>query len=180
MNRPLLGTFCLVSLLLQPQYATATEATLLTASRIGDTKMTCGQLSQEAVLMRDIVVTTEDIKEDTELKNYGITAAGAVGSFLISSITGGVGIAAAGYLLKETTSEKSEQADGVQDIAEQRRMLMIGIYNAKGCNGPIEHAFAYDVEKNIPFKSQNNKAFDVANIEPAAGDEKEPKQRFNN
>ena len=56
--------------------------------------------------MREIVNTTEDIKDSSTLRNYGISAAGAVGSFLISSTTGGLGLAAAGYLLKSSSDDR--------------------------------------------------------------------------
>ena len=60
--------------------------------------------------------------------------------------------------------EKKENADEIQDIAEQRRTLMMGIYNAKGCFGPIEHAM------------QNPEDFDaidsIKKIEISAGESK--------
>lgn len=155
----------LVCGLSQPSFAA--DATYLEVSRVGDTELSCGQLSQEGVLMRDIIATTEDIKEGSEKRNMGITAAGAVGSFLISSVTGGIGIAAAGYLLKHSGEETQEEADNIQDIAKQRRSLMVGIYNAKGCNGPIEHVFnSYELEDEMIATVS-----EVASIEPAAGEE---------
>lgn len=169
MRRFLSVCTCIVSCLSYALPAYATEATLLRVSRVGDIELSCGQLSQEAVLMRDIISTTEEIKDDASLRSYGVTAAGALGSLLVSSVTGGVGIAAAGYLLKHTTDEESDEADGVQDLAAQRRSLMVGIYNAKECHGPIEHAFNsfYDFERLAEGKSA---PVELAGIEPAAGD----------
>lgn len=142
------------------------EALALQVSRVGDVELSCGQLSQEAVLMRDIVMTTQDIKDNSDIKNKGITAMGAVGSFFIGSVTGGVGLAAAGYLLKDATEDVAEKADGVQDIAEQRRSLMLGIYNAKGCLGPMDHAM---LDKPVQSISAADAAATLAAIEPAAG-----------
>lgn len=148
--------------------AYADDVTHLEVSRIGDTDLNCGQLSQEAVLMRDIVATTEDIKDGTERRNMGITAAGAVGSFLVSSVTGGLGIAAAGYLLQQNADNEKDEADNVQDIAEQRRSLMVGIYNAKGCHGPMEHVYN-QFELDTMLSNYESSGTDVASIEPASG-----------
>jgi len=163
----------------QPTYAA--DATYLEVSRVGDTELSCGQLSQEGVLMRDIIATTEDIKEGSDQRNMSITAAGALGSFLVSSVTGGIGIVAAGYLLKHSGEEKREEADNIQDIAEQRRSLMVGIYNARGCHGPIEHVFnSYELGDDMLASGSR-----IASIEPAAGEEMqsdrhERRPRYNN
>lgn len=74
------------------------------------------------------------------MKSHGITAAGAIGSLLIGSATGGIGLAVGGFLMNHSVEERSDEADKIQDIAAQRRTLMMGIHNAKGCFGPIEHA----------------------------------------
>lgn len=120
------------------QNCVALEAQKLQISRLGDTELSCGELSEEASLMQEIVNTTQSIKDQKDFEKTGVTAAGAIGSFLVGSVTGGIGIAAAGYLLKDNLDDHAESANGIQDIAKQRRMLMIGIYHAKGCSGPIE------------------------------------------
>ena len=140
--------------------AFATEATYLQVSRIGDTQLSCGQLSQEAILMRDIIGATEEIKDDAELQNYEISAAGAVGSLLISSATGGLGLAAVGYLLQQNSEDKGDEADAV------RRSLMVGIYNAKGCSGPIEHAFYLPDSDDVGLRGQT---VQISAVAPSAG-----------
>ena len=112
----------------------------LEISRTGDLGLSCGALSREAMNMRDIIYSTQDVKDAAKLQSHGITAAGAIGSFLIGSVTGGVGLAVGGFLLEQNVGETESDADAVQDIAEQRRTLMMGIFNAKGCQGPLEHA----------------------------------------
>ena len=144
--------------------AHAVEALELRASRVGDVNLSCGRLSEEAVLMREIISTTEDIKDDSELKGHGINAATGIGSFLIGSATGGIGLAAAGFLLTQTNNESAVDADSVQDIAEQRRALMVGIYNAKGCFGPMDHALQDG--RHLP----TNAVITIAAVEPAAGE----------
>jgi len=106
----------------------------------GDVEMQCGKLSEEAGTMRDIIYTTQDIKDKAKMRKNGIKAAGAIGSFLVGSVTGGVGLAVGGFLLDQGVDEARTNADDFQDTAEQRRTLMMGIYNAKGCYGPLDHA----------------------------------------
>ena len=157
----ILGTAFLLSL--SPSFAgdaLLMKAMDLQVSRVGDTEMSCGSLSQEAMVMRDIIGTTQDIKNESQMQSHGISAVGAVGSFVIGTVTGGIGLAAAGMLLDHNIDQKSEQADSVQDLAKQRRSLMVGIYNAKGCFGPVEHAM------NDP---KDLKLVNLAAIEPAAG-----------
>lgn len=173
MKNPLACLFCAVLLLYPLTSAMADDAKAreLRVSRLGDVEMNCGALSQEAVLMRDIIMTTEEIKDGSELKEHGVTAVGAVGSFLIGSVTGGVGLAAAGFLLDRSIEGEAEDADGVQDIAEQRRSLMVGIFNAKGCHGPIDHAMHDGIERDVATR--------VADVRPAAGNEYYPKPHYN-
>ena len=72
-----------------------------TISKIGDTELSCGALSTEAQNMRDIIYIMEDEKTSSKLKSHGVTAAGAVGSLLIGTATGGVGLALGGFLLDQ-------------------------------------------------------------------------------
>lgn len=146
------------------QNAKAIEAVELKVSRLGDVELPCGSLSEEALLMREIIIATEEIKDNSDLKSHGINAAAGIGSFLIGSATGGIGLAAAGFLINQTNKEDASDANGVQDIAKQRRGLMLGIFNAKGCFGPIEHALQ---DGFIP--PAEKKSISVANIEPASG-----------
>lgn len=170
MKKHLILTACTLCLLCPSGAATADDVLKLQVSRPGDVEMACGALSQEAVLMRDIINTTEDIKDDSKLKNHGISAAAGIGSFLVGSATGGIGFAAAGLLLKNATNNTKDEADHIQDIAEQRRSFMIGVYNAKGCKGPIDHALQDNVEGNDDITQ-------MAAVEPASGDENEPHVR---
>ncbi len=145
--------------------ALAVDAQELKVSRVGDLYMGCGALSREATLMRDIIFTTQDIKNNREMESMGISAAGAIGSLLIGTATGGVGLAAAGFMLDRNAENGLEKADSVQDTAEQRRTFVMGIYNAKGCYGPIEHAMASPDEYE-PLDQ-------MVAIEPASGESTE-------
>lgn len=142
----------------------------MTISKLGDTELSCGGLSQEAAGMRDIIFTTQEIKDAAKIRSHGVTAAGALGSFLIGTVTGGVGLAVGGFLLDHNIGQTEKEADAIQDIAAQRRTLMMGIFNAKGCEGPLEHAM------------QNPEIFDplgaIASIETSSGDTGTPE--YNN
>lgn len=172
MRHALAFSACVFSLLIpaSPASADALEVLNLQVSREGDLELTCGELSQEALLMRDIIEITQDTRDNSKITNTGIGVAGAIGSMLIGTATGGIGLAAAGLLAKEAASDKAEDAEGLQDIAFQRRALMLGIYNAKGCEGPMEHALL-DRAPQDPITR-------IATMEPSAGG-KEEKQSYN-
>lgn len=121
----------------------------LKVSKPGDFEKSCGPLSQEAENMSKIITTMEQVKDKSEMQSYGLTAAGAVGSFLIGSVTGGIGLAVGGMLLDYNIDEHADNAEDIQDIAQQRRSLMMGIYNAKGCYGPLEQATLETKETNL-------------------------------
>lgn len=112
----------------------------LQISKPGDLELSCQQLSVEAENMAQVIHTTQDVKNNSDMKSTGVTAAGAIGSFLIGSATGGIGLAVGGFLMNQGIEDRKDRADEMQDIAEQRRTLMMGIFNAKECFGPIEHA----------------------------------------
>lgn len=145
----------------------------LVISKTGDVEMPCGALSKEAILMRDIIHQMEEVKNGSDIQSHGVTAAGAVGSFLIGSVTGGIGLAVGGFLLDQNISSNKDDADEIQDIAKQRRTLMMGIYNAKSCFGPLEHAMQNPEKRD---------AMDIiADIQPASGKtyQTELRRRYN-
>jgi hypothetical protein len=167
MHKYLASLLCALSILALSSPAFAGEgqgpqALELKVTRAGDFEMSCHALSQEALTMSQIINTTQDIKDESTMQSRGISAAGAVGSFIVGTATGGIGLAAAGLLLDHNVEEKADKADTVQDTAAQRRSLMMGIYNAKGCFGPIEHAMQ-DPKEHDPFS--------LANLAPASGEQ---------
>ncbi len=154
MNSSLARLFCVTLLLTTatPAYAVedkpthqapqARELSLteLKVTKAGDLEKSCGPLSAEAANMRDIIYVTQDIKNKSNMQSHGVTAAGTIGSFLIGSVTGGIGLAVGGMLIDYSIDGNADDAEKIQDIAQQRRTLMMGIYNAKNCQGPLEHA----------------------------------------
>lgn len=165
--KQLIPTCLALSLLITPFEAQSAtnDPFALKVVRDGDTDLNCQQLVDEALLMRDIIQTTEDVKSDARLNGHAVTAAGAVGSFLIGTVTGGIGLAAAGFLVNQEVEEDAENADNVQDTATQRRALMVGIHKAKGCETSMEAAMIPIEKKSVMDISSER----LASIEPAAG-----------
>lgn len=146
-----------------PAFAVDTiGADQLQVSRIGDTELQCNALSSEASAMRDIIIEKEDLKQDARMQGHGVSAAAGIGGFLVGTVTGGIGFAAAGLLASEAIDADAEEAEELKDIAAQRRSLMMGIFKAKGCYGPIEHVM---VDPKELEKTQTN----IAELEPASG-----------
>jgi len=144
-------------------------------SQLGDTEKSCGELSYEALFMRHVIEITQEMKDTADMKDHGITAAGAVGSFLVGTLTGGIGFAAAGFLASQVNDAEAEKAETLQDKAGQRRSLMVGIYNAKGCYGPIEHVLLDPEPEEIPPR--------LASVKPSAGTQttyQHEQDRYNN
>lgn len=152
----LLCTACLALTL--PTAAMATDANgalsrqpdKLTISKLGDTELSCAALGKEALAMRSIILDKQGVEKNNEMAGRGIGAAGAVGSLLLGTVTAGVGLAAAGFFATEAVDDQADKADGIKEIAAQRRSLMVGIFNAKGCEGPIEYVMRGPVEKTRP------------------------------
>lgn len=132
-----------------------------------DIELSCQQLADEALLMRDIIQTTETIKNDSDFSGHAVTGAAAIGSFLVGTVTGGLGLAAAGYVASQGVEADGEKADSIQDIARQRRALMIGIHKTKGCQNSITAAIT-PVESKTPLQTGSER---LARMEPASGKE---------
>lgn len=150
--------------------AGAFDAKNFQISRVGDLEMDCAALTRESRRMQDIIQSTQQVKDRSKMQERGIGVAGTAASFLVSTATGGLGIAAAGFLMNELNDDQSISADNIQDIAAQRRSFMIGIYNAKGCYGPVENVMhSPDPEQSLIAQ--------ITSIEPASGDEEDTSQK---
>ncbi len=96
------------------------------------------------------------------MQRRGIGVLGTAASYLVGTVTGGLSIAAAGFVASHASERKGDDADALQDAAEQRRAIMAGIFRAKKCVGPMEAAL------NDPPPVND---LDLARIAPAAGEE---------
>ena len=156
----LLTTAC-CALLLGAGPAHASGVFPVQISQTGDTNLDCGQISSEVSSMNALVSRARKIERDTEMTNTGLGVAKTVGSFLIGSLGGALGILAAGHFASEVTDEKIDAALAAENSAKQRISLMSGIFDTKGCQGPLQAAL------DLPAGGDGNPAA----IEPAAGEE---------
>lgn len=147
---------CAVLLSLCRGAAAADDASAFEVARIGDLDMDCYQISREISAMELLVAQAVEEQESTKMTSTSVAVAKTVGSYLVGTLAGGLGILAAGYIVSEATDDREENAIALQNGAEQRRSFMAGIYNARGCNGPLA----------------------LAAIQPAAGEEQDDTPQF--
>lgn len=124
----------------------------------GDAALDCAAINREIAAMEDIIIENEATQRAAKNTGTGITIAKAVGGFLIGSVPGAIGVMAAGYAAGEVAEDRAETADGIADSAALRRSMMIGMYNAKACKGPLHSPQSI---KRVAVKYED--------IEPAAG-----------
>jgi hypothetical protein len=129
----------------------------LAISAPGDMDLTCNEISKEAEKMQGLIADVNLDVDQTEMQGHGITAATGIGGFLIGTVTGGIGFAAVGLLASEAIDADIEKSEDVKDKAAQRRSFLVGIYQAKECEGPIEHVL------------QDTSDQKLADMKPAAG-----------
>jgi hypothetical protein len=128
-----------------------------------DLMLNCDQLWEEAFTMKHIIASTQDMRSDSEMRIRGIGVLGTAASYLVGTVTGGIGIAAAGMIAKEAASSSEESAEKIQDVAEQRRTLMVSLFNIRQCEGDIQQAMIDPVPVN-PIEK-------ITRVEPASGPE---------
>lgn len=152
MQRKLVAIACAALLASAPACARAADFPPFQVSQLGDLEKSCHELSLEVSAMEDLIAQATQAQDASQITSTGVTVAKTVGSYLVGTLAGGLGVLAAGYIVSEATDDRFENAAAVQDLAAQRRSFMAGIYNARGCKGPLEK---------------------LADIEPAAGDDGE-------
>lgn len=135
----------------------------------GDTGMSCDQIANEVVELDRIIRTARISQKNSDNTGTGVTVARTVGSLLIGSLGGVVGIAAVGALAGEAVDNKGEKAAVIEENAEERQNRLAGVFEGKGCDGELA------LTEETPD--------DVAATEPAAGPSQKykqsPKPRYN-
>ena len=122
----------------------------LAINQVGDIDLTCEQISQEVNDMQDLIQDALNEQDNGKMTKRGMGVVETVGTYAVGSLGGALGIMAAGLVVSHAANGRVEDAENIIDAAAQRRSFMAGIYNVKGCTGPL----------------------DLANIEPASGHEK--------
>lgn len=131
----------------------------------GDADMSCAQIEHEVGAMDEIVAESRKTIDKADEASIGVGVVKTLGSFLVGTLTGTIGFMAAGHLAAEAASEHADGAQAVEDTALQRRSLMVGIFQAKKCDGSLPESPA-PREKLWPPRLTPA----AASVEPAAGD----------
>jgi len=120
-----------------------------------DTVMSCDQIANEVVELDRIIRTARTPRRNSDNTGTGVSVARTVGSFLVGSLGGVIGIVAVGALAGEVAENSGEEAAAIEENAEERQNRLAGVFEGKGCEGDL--ALTED------------SSADVVEVEPAAG-----------
>lgn len=125
--------------------------------KTADLKMSCDQIAHEVVELDKVIVESREIQKKSNNADTGVTVAQTVGSVLIGSLGGVLGLAAAGALASGAAEDAGDDAAALEEKAEERQNRLAGLFDGKGCEGEL--ALTRDQEDDAPD-----------DIEPAAGE----------
>lgn len=124
-------------------------------TQTGDGHLTCDQIAHEVVELDRLIRNARHTQNRSDNAGTGVTVAKTVGSLLVGSLGGVVGIVAVGALAGEAAESTGEKAAAIEENAEERQNRLAGIFEGKGCEGELA------LTEDNPD--------DVAKIEPASG-----------
>lgn len=133
-----------------------------------DAHLTCDQIAHEVVGLDRIIRTARTTQRNSDHTGTGVSVARTVGSLLVGSLGGVVGIVAVGALAGEAAENSGEKAAEIEENAEERQNRLAGIFEGKGCDG------------ELALTEENPDT--AISTEPAAGTPVSftpPKQRYN-
>lgn len=162
---------CALSCAANPVYAVPPA---LEISMPGDEAMDCAAIAKEVSAMDDVILQSYIVQQSSEKTTLGVGVAKTVGSFLVGSLGGVLGILAAGHFASEAADDKGEVAAALEDTAKQRRSLMVGMHNAKQCTEelPVAPPPMEDLwPKVTPVSAPGTEDSAFTHIEPASGRE---------
>lgn len=122
-----------------------------------DVGLSCDQIAHEVVELDRVIRMARITQTESRHTGTGVSVAKTVGSLLVGSLGGVVGIVAVGALAGEAANNYGEQAAQVEEDAEERQNRLAGIFDGKGCEGELVLTAEPDITG------------DLANITPAAG-----------
>jgi hypothetical protein len=125
--------------------------------KTSDLGMSCDQIAHEVVALDKVIVDSRETQKKSRNADTGVTVAQTVGSVLIGSLGGVLGLAAAGVLASEAAEDAGEDAAALEEKAEERQNRLAGLFDGKGCEGEL--ALTRDQEDDTP-----------SDVEPAAGE----------
>jgi len=123
-----------------------------------DAHMTCEQIAHEVVELDRIIRTARHTQSRSDDAGTGVSVAKTVGSLLVGSLGGVVGIVAVGALAGEAAENSGEKAAVIEENAEERQNRLAGVFEGKGCEGKLA------LTEEAPEVSKG-----AANVEPASG-----------
>lgn len=130
------------------------------AVKKADSTLSCDQIAHEVVELDQVIREARDSRQNSDNAGTGISVARTVGSLLVGSLGGVVGIVAVGALAGEVADDAGEDAAAIEENAAERQSRLAGVYEGKGCEGEL--ALTQD-------NHDNHNQDDVATLEPAAG-----------
>ncbi len=131
-----------------------------------DAGMSCDQIANEVVELDRVIRKARATQESSENAGTGVSVAKTVGSLLVGSLGGVVGIVAVGALAGEAAENSGEKAAKIEEGAEERQNRLAGVFEGKGCEGEL--ALTEEATES------------VAKVEPASGTQALPKKpRYN-
>ena len=150
----LLRCLATISLLWSATHTLPAHANTATPPK-ADTAMTCEQIANEVVELDRTIRNARTTQTSSHNTGTGVSVARTVGSFLVGSLGGVIGIVAVGALAGEVVDNSGEKAATIEENAEERQNRLAGIFEGKGCDGEL--ALTEDNPE------------DVTAIEPASG-----------
>lgn len=122
-----------------------------------DVGMSCAQIADEVVKLDRIIRNARDAQVRSHNTSTGVSVAKTVGSLLVGSLGGVVGIVAVGALAGEAAEMSGERAAETEEDAEERQHRLAGIFEGKACEG------------ELALTEERDPATKAARIEPASG-----------
>lgn len=131
--------------------------------------MSCDQIADEVVRLDRTIRAARLSQSESRNAGTGVSVAKTVGSLLVGSLGGVVGIVAVGALAGEAVEVRAEKAALVEEKSEERQNRLAGIFDGKGCEGALA----------LTGDSGPSSDDDIPRIEPAAGAAPALKPRYN-
>ena len=147
----------------------ATERARERAEIKRDVGLSCEQIAHEVVELDRVIRDARDTQVSSSNTGTGVSVARTVGSLLVGSLGGVVGIVAVGALAGEAVESKGEKAAEIEENAEERQHRLAGIFEGKGCEGELA----------LTGEPEHDPAHKAARVEPAAGTSTIKKPRYN-
>ncbi len=136
-----------------------------------DVALSCDQIADEVVRLDRVIRNARETQISSSQAGTGVSVARTVGSLLIGSLGGVVGIVAVGALAGEAAESSGEKAAMIEENAEERQNRLAGVFDGKGCEGTLA----------LTGEPEHDPVAQATRTEPASGTTARPvnKPRYN-